>query len=82
MKKVAMTFAATLMVASGALYANPVTDLIKSLDTDGDGQISQQEAAANPELQAQFAALDANQDGYLTSDELTVESQSQQDPQG
>jgi Ca2+-binding EF-hand superfamily protein len=81
MKKVATTLGALLLMASGALYANPAEELITALDTDDDGQVSLVEAAANPELEAQFAVLDANQDGYLTADELEVETQ-EEDTQG
>lgn len=40
------------------------------LDTDGDGRISQAEAAKSPRLAKNFAAIDANQDGYIVRGEL------------
>jgi len=41
------------------------------IDTDGDGRISLAEAQANaPRLAANFDAVDANHDGFVTKDEL------------
>lgn len=40
------------------------------LDTDGDGRITQAEAAAHPRLKDRFATLDANRDGVLSREEL------------
>lgn len=40
------------------------------LDTDGDGRISQAEAAKSPRLAKDFAAIDANKDGYVVRSEL------------
>lgn len=40
------------------------------LDTDGDGRISQAEAAKSPRLAKNFAAIDANKDGYIVRAEL------------
>lgn len=39
------------------------------VDTDGDGAISKQEAAANPGLSQVFDQADADADGKLTADE-------------
>ncbi len=51
-------------------------DRWKKLDADGDGRISLAEAQANaPRLARHFAALDGNQDGFLTSDELKAAHQ-------
>ncbi|MFC6672066.1 hypothetical protein [Marinobacterium aestuariivivens] len=75
MKKVITTIGAVLLMTAGAVYANTADELIKALDADGDGQVSLEEAAANPDIEAQFAVLDANQDGYLTADELAAEPQ-------
>jgi Ca2+-binding EF-hand superfamily protein len=45
----------------------------KKVDTDGDGRISRAEAQANaPRLAEQFDQLDANNDGFLTPDELAA----------
>jgi hypothetical protein len=45
-------------------------DMLKKLDTDGDGRISVQEAKAAPRLAEHFSAIDTNGDGFLTPDEL------------
>lgn len=41
-------------------------------DTDGDGKLSSTEANANAGLASRFAAIDANHDGFVTSDEYRV----------
>lgn len=43
---------------------------LKAADTNGDGQISRQEAAALPRLAGKFDAIDANKDGQLSKDEM------------
>lgn len=40
------------------------------LDTDGDGRISQAEAAKSPRLAQAFAQIDRNRDGYIVRSEL------------
>lgn len=70
MKRIAVIVGAVLLTASGALYAGPAEDLIGSLDSDLDGQLSLEEAAADPALEANFKLLDADQDGDLTVQEL------------
>lgn len=40
------------------------------LDSDGDGRISQAEAAKSPRLGQAFAQIDSNRDGYLVRSEL------------
>jgi hypothetical protein len=40
-----------------------------TLDANGDGSVSQDEAQASAALSAQWSALDANQDGELSSTE-------------
>lgn len=42
-----------------------------ALDTDGDGRISQAEAAKSPRLSQAFAQIDRNRDGYLVRSELS-----------
>ena len=44
--------------------------MFKKLDTDGDGRISRAEAQAAPRLAANFDAIDANHDGFITPDEM------------
>lgn len=41
-----------------------------SLDADGNGQLSRDEAGANATLAAEFDAVDNNRDGVLDADEL------------
>ena len=43
---------------------------MKQADTNGDGMISRDEAKALPRLDKNFNAIDANQDGQLTTDEM------------
>ena len=43
---------------------------LQSLDKNGDGKISKQEAAANKKLNQQFSKLDANHDGSLDAGEF------------
>jgi Ca2+-binding EF-hand superfamily protein len=45
-------------------------DLIKQLDTDGDGKISQQEAEVEARLSDNWDEIDRNGDGKLDSNEL------------
>jgi Ca2+-binding EF-hand superfamily protein len=40
------------------------------LDTDGDQRVSRQEAGVRPQLAERFTAIDDNNDGYLTREEL------------
>lgn len=57
-----------LLLASSAVFAEE--DLLAILDTDNDGRISIEEAAADASLTAVFAEMDVNKDGYLTPSEL------------
>ena len=43
---------------------------MKQADANGDGMISREEAKALPRLDKNFNAIDANQDGQLTADEM------------
>jgi Ca2+-binding EF-hand superfamily protein len=43
---------------------------LKKLDTDGDGRISKAEAQAAPRLAEHFDALDADHDGFITTEEM------------
>ena len=44
-------------------------DLWTRLDTDGDGRISTAEGATDTVFKTDFAAMDANHDGYVSDDE-------------
>lgn len=61
---------AALLLASSAILADE--DLLATLDTDYDGRISVEEAAADAALSAVFSEMDTNNDGYLTPSELEV----------
>lgn len=56
---------------SGTGYGNATKMDFSKLDRNGDGQISQQEAAANPTLAQQFKRLDNNGDGALEKSEFS-----------
>jgi Ca2+-binding EF-hand superfamily protein len=45
-------------------------DTFKTLDADGDGKISKEEAAANEHLANSFDRLDGNSDGYVSQREF------------
>ena len=62
--------AATLLVSGIAMAKE---DAFKSLDTDKDGSITSEEAAADAKLIAQFDSLDKKpKDGKLGKDEFKV----------
>jgi Ca2+-binding EF-hand superfamily protein len=61
---------ATAALAEDAQEPKGSGSLFKSLDTDGDGKVSKQEAAANDTFSKQFESLDGNSDGYVTRREF------------
>jgi Ca2+-binding EF-hand superfamily protein len=61
-----------LSTISLALIADE--NLLAKLDSDNDGQISIEEAAADVSLAAMFSELDTNKDGYLSISELDNEN--------
>lgn len=60
---VSLAFAASPDAATGRTS-------LQTLDKNGDGSISRDEAAANPRLSESFDRIDTNKDGALSADEL------------
>ncbi len=61
---------AAAFVSSAAFAAGAKTDTFKTLDKDGDGQLTAEEAAGHAELNSHFTTLDKNADGKLSADEF------------
>jgi Ca2+-binding EF-hand superfamily protein len=77
MKTIVTLTAASLAAASFLVLADPGShaggrgqERLHAADTNGDGQISRQEAAALPRLAKNFDAIDANKDGQVTREEM------------
>ena len=76
MKTIVTLTAASLAAASFLVFADPGShggrgmERLKAADTNGDGMISRQEAAALPRIAKNFEAIDANRDGQVTGEEL------------
>ena len=85
MKYVAILTALGLASAASLVFADDATapqplghphhrgmmmEKLRAADTNGDGLISRQEAAALPKLAQSFDAIDTNHDGQLSKDEL------------
>lgn len=76
MKTVVILTAAGLAAASFLVLAGPGAghghrgERLKAADTNGDGMISRQEAAALPMIARNFDAIDANRDNQVTVEEL------------
>jgi Ca2+-binding EF-hand superfamily protein len=68
---VALVSASTLVLAdAGGDKRGAMIERLKAADTDGNGMLSRQEAAALPRLAERFDAIDANHDGQVTFEEL------------
>jgi len=71
---VALASVTTIAVAQTAPAAGghrgAFMERLKAADTDGNGMLSEKEAAALPFIAKNFAAIDANHDGQVTVDEL------------
>jgi Ca2+-binding EF-hand superfamily protein len=80
MKIVATLTAAALAATSFFVLADPgrpggprgghLMERLKAADTNGDGMINREEAAALPMIAKHFDEIDANHDGQATMDEL------------
>ena len=71
MKRTALVVAIWLASASIATAASPeYRQRFDKLDTNGDGRLSREEAAAYTEIAQRFDQIDANKDGFLSRDEL------------
>lgn len=68
MKKL-LVAAALVSGVSFAAGAAKGTDSWKTLDKDGDGSVTAEEAAGNADLNAHFSTLDKNADGKLSAEE-------------
>lgn len=83
----ALASASSLVLADaggnpGAPHRGAFMERLKAADTNGDGMLSQQEAAALPRIAANFAAIDANHDGQVTFDELRAYMKAQRGQHG
>jgi hypothetical protein len=78
-KELTSLFAATVLavgVAAADQDASPAgaDAMFKSLDKDGDQRLSKSEVAQDKALMEDFAALDTDSDGYLTTREYASHS--------
>jgi Ca2+-binding EF-hand superfamily protein len=62
--------AATLTLAAPDGRAGKFAERFKQADTNGDGMLSRQEAAALPMISKHFDEIDANKDNQISTDEL------------
>jgi hypothetical protein len=79
--------ALALAVATPAWSANDLPpqdrrEAFRMLDTDGDGWISKKEAAAHPEVAANFARADVDGDGRLSFAEFETVALNRSDQPG
>jgi len=56
-------------------------DLFVTLDSDSDGKVSKEEAAANTSFASNFSALDKDSDGFVTKKEFRRNTMPQSKPQ-
>ena len=61
-----------VFVAGLALAQTDPAELMATLDADGNGSISKEEAAANEALMGQWDLLDADADGEINAEELAA----------
>jgi Ca2+-binding EF-hand superfamily protein len=60
------------LFAAGALAADAAKPTFESLDKNGDGKVSLNEAAENDALFVAFKSLDSNRDGLLSREEFAA----------
>lgn len=72
MNRVIFVVAICLVTMAAVATAAAPEQRFEKLDTNRDGRLSREEAAAYPELAKQFAKIDANKDGFISLDELTA----------
>ena len=60
----------TAFTLAKTIRDNSPNQIIDSLDADGDGLVSREEAQRNPQMAATFDASDTNRDGKLSRDEI------------
>ena len=61
---------AAAFVSSVSFAAGSKADTFKTLDKDGDGQVTAEEAAGDATVNSHFSALDKNADGKISADEF------------
>lgn len=66
--------AAAILASAGVASAQQPSpaDMIKMLDSNGDGAVSKEEWVAAGRPADRFDAIDANKDGKITADELAA----------
>jgi Ca2+-binding EF-hand superfamily protein len=73
----ALVSASTLVLADAGDKRGAMVERLKAADTDGNGMLSRQEAAALPRIAERFNAIDANGDNQITFEELRAYHQAQ-----
>lgn len=66
----ALSVACSLALAASTDAVAPARAGVNSLDRNGDGLVSRDEASGHPRLAQSFDQIDANKDGLLNADEL------------
>ncbi|MET0067278.1 MAG: hypothetical protein ABW076_13105 [Candidatus Thiodiazotropha sp.] len=72
MKKKSLKQAALALAAAGFLTGAMAEDIFSTLDANGDGSISSEEATANEMLYNGWETADANQDGTVDAAEFSA----------